>query len=89
MCIRDRPSQTSHPIVQAAAAKIVKAARDHNKCIATACAPDEFAFWLGLGIDLLFCTNDISCLKQAAGDFLSDARTILEGMNDKLVAPVP
>jgi uncharacterized protein YjbJ (UPF0337 family) len=36
----------------------------------------------------LFCTNDISCLKQAAGDFLSDARTILEGMNDKLVAPV-
>ena len=82
------PSQTSHPIVQAAAAKIVKAARDHNKCIATACAPDEFAFWLGLGIDLLFCTNDISCLKQAAGDFLSDARTILEGMNDKLVAPV-
>lgn len=75
------PSQTSHPIVQAAAAKIVKAARDHNKCIATACAPDEFAFWLGLGIDLLFCTNDISCLKQAAGDWLGDARRILESLN--------
>jgi hypothetical protein len=67
--------------VQAAAAKIVKAARDHNKCIATACAPEEFPFWLGLGIDLLFCANDISCLKQAAGDWLGDARRILEHLN--------
>jgi hypothetical protein len=74
--------------VRAAATKIVKAARDHKKSIATACAPDEFAFWLGLGIDLLFCTNDISCLKQAAGDFLNDARTILERLNSKHVAPV-
>ncbi len=82
------PSQTSHPTVQAAATKIVKAARNHNKSVATACAPDEFAFWLGLGIDLLFCTNDISCLKQAAGDFLSDARTILESLNGQLVPPV-
>jgi len=75
------PSQTSHPVVQAAAEKIVKAARNHNKCIATACAPEEFAFWLGLGIDLLFCTNDISCLKQAAGDSLGNARQILERLN--------
>ncbi len=68
---------TSHPSVQAAAARIVKAARGHDKSIATACAPEEFGFWLGLGIDLLFCANDISCLKQAAGDVLSDARQIL------------
>ena len=79
------PSQTSHSTVQAAAAKIVKAARNHNKSVATACAPDEFAFWLSLGIDLLFCANDISCLKQAAGDWLGDARKILERMNGKEV----
>ena len=71
------PSQTSHPDVQAAAARIVKAARDNDKCIATACAPDEFALWLGLGVDLLYCANDISCLKQAAGDWLNSARQIL------------
>jgi 2-keto-3-deoxy-L-rhamnonate aldolase RhmA len=70
--------QTSHPDVQAAAIRIVKAARAHDKSIATACAPDEFAFWLGLGVDLLFCTNDIACLKLAAGDLLSDARKALE-----------
>lgn len=72
------PGNTSHPSVQAAAAKIVKAARDHKKCVATACAPDEFAFWLGLGIDLLFCTNDIACMKQTAGNLLSTARQILD-----------
>jgi len=69
---------TSHPSVQQAAAKIVKAARDHGKSVATACAPEEFGFWLGLGIDLLYCANDISCLKQAAGDTLTSARRILD-----------
>ena len=72
------PGQTSHPDVQAAAARIVKAARKYNKCIATACATNEFPFWLGLDLDLLFCANDISCLKKAAADILTDAREILE-----------
>jgi 4-hydroxy-2-oxoheptanedioate aldolase len=72
------PAQTSHPTVQAAAAKIVQAARANNKCVATACAPDDFAFWLGLGIDLLFCANDVACLKRAAGELLGAARQILE-----------
>ena len=71
------PSQTGHPLVKAAASDIVKAARAHDKCVATACAPADFQFWLDLGIDLLFCANDIACLKQAAGDFLDEARRIL------------
>jgi len=70
-------AQTGHPAVQAAAEKIVRAARAHNKCVATACAPAEFGFWVGLGIDLLFCANDVSCLKQAAGDMLGNARRAL------------
>jgi 4-hydroxy-2-oxoheptanedioate aldolase len=69
--------QTSHPSVQAAAEKIVHAARRQKKCVATACAPGDYAFWIGLGIDLLFCSNDISCLKQSAGDNLGKARTLL------------
>jgi 2-keto-3-deoxy-L-rhamnonate aldolase RhmA len=72
------PSQTAHPTVQAAATKIVKAARANNKCVATACGQNDYAFWLGLGIDLLFCTNDIVCLKQAGGDLLQSARQIQE-----------
>jgi 4-hydroxy-2-oxoheptanedioate aldolase len=81
------PGQTAHPAVQAAAEKIVQAARNHDKCVATACAPQEFGFWLGLGIDLLFAANDISCLKQAAGDLLDDARRLL-GRVSSNVAPV-
>jgi 2-keto-3-deoxy-L-rhamnonate aldolase RhmA len=72
------PGQTAHPAVQAAARDIVQAARRHDKCVATACATADFPFWLGLGIDLLFCTNDVACLKQAAGDILGEARTILD-----------
>jgi len=71
------PSQTSHPKVRAAAAEIAKVARANGKCVATACAPDEYDFWLGLGIDLLFCTNDIACLKHAASELLGEAREVL------------
>lgn len=71
------PSQTSHPKVRAAAMQVAKTARAHGKCVATACAPDEYAFWLGLDIDLLFCTNDIACLKHAAGELLDEARGIM------------
>ena len=71
------PAQTEHPTVQTASARILEAARAHDKLVATACAPADFAFWLNLGIDLLFCANDLACLKQAAGDSLAMAREIL------------
>ncbi|MGA8044610.1 MAG: aldolase/citrate lyase family protein [Terracidiphilus sp.] len=71
------PNQTDHPRVQQAADRIVRSARANTKLVATACAPADFAFWLNLGIDLLFCANDIACLKQAAGDSLAMAREIL------------
>jgi hypothetical protein len=63
--------------VQAACAEIVHAARANNKSIAAACAQPDIEFWLGLDIDLLFCTNDIACLKKAAGDTLANARDLL------------
>ena len=77
------PAQPGHPRVREAAESIVKAARAHNKCVATASAPEDYDFWLGLDIDLLFCTNDIACLKQAAGDLLGEARGILERKMDE------
>jgi len=71
------PGQTDHPVVKAAAADIVRSARKHKKCIASACAPADMAFWLDLDIDLLFLTNDIACLKKAAAETLNDARNLL------------
>ncbi len=70
-------SQTSHPEVKAAVERIVRAARAHKKSVATACAPADYAFWIEQGVDLLFCSNDISCLKQAAGDNLSRVQELL------------
>jgi len=72
------PGDTSHPEVQAAARRIVQTARRYDKCVATACGQGDFHFWLGLDIDLLFCTNDIVCLKKAGGEILAEAREILE-----------
>ena len=71
------PFHTSHPEVKAAAERIVRAGRANNKSIATACAPADYPFWIKLGIDLLFCSNDIACLRQAAGDNLNKARELL------------
>ncbi len=60
------PGQTSHPKVLAATAEIVRVARKHNKKLVSACGVADFIHWTRLGIDLLFCTNDISCLKVGA-----------------------
>ncbi len=60
------PWQTDHPKVLDAAAHIVSVARSHGKKVATACSPADFIHWTRLGVDLLFCTNDIACLKMGA-----------------------
>jgi 2-keto-3-deoxy-L-rhamnonate aldolase RhmA len=60
------PGETLHPKVTQAAKRIIATARAHGKLLATACAPKDFPFWAEAGVDLLFCTNDIACLKQGA-----------------------
>ena len=71
------PGQTLHPLVREAATRVVEAARANKKCIATACGPSDFKFWLDQKIDLLFCTNDIASLKRGAGLALDEARALL------------
>jgi 4-hydroxy-2-oxoheptanedioate aldolase len=60
------PGQTSHPKMVRAITEIVRVARKHNKKIVTACATSDYLLWTRLGVDLLFCTNDITCLKAGA-----------------------
>src|SRR5436305_147122 len=71
------PGQTLHPSVRDAATQIVQAARANNKCIASACGPADFKFWIDQKIDLLFCTNDIACLKRGASLALQEAKSLL------------
>jgi 2-keto-3-deoxy-L-rhamnonate aldolase RhmA len=72
------PGQTLHPLVQEAAIQIIQAARANNKCVASACGPSDFKFWLDQKIDLLFCTNDIACLKRGAALALDEARALID-----------
>jgi 2-keto-3-deoxy-L-rhamnonate aldolase RhmA len=71
------PGDTQHPLVREASERVVKAARANGKCVATACAPQDFKFWLDQKIDLLFCTNDVASLKRGAALALDEAREAL------------
>jgi 4-hydroxy-2-oxoheptanedioate aldolase len=68
------PGQTGHPAVLEAAARVVGSARAKGKKVVTACGPADFIHWARLGVDLLFCTNDISALKAGASSALHTAR---------------
>jgi 2-keto-3-deoxy-L-rhamnonate aldolase RhmA len=81
------PGETLHPSVRQAATRVVQAARANNKCIASACGPADFKFWLDQRIDLLFCTNDIASLKRGAALALEEARELLPPMTTQNAAP--
>lgn len=72
------PGQTSHPVVLEAIDHTIEYARKHNKLVATACGPADYDLWTQRGIDLLFCTNDIVCLKAGAVDALQQAQAAIE-----------
>ena len=72
------PGVTGHEDVKEAGRRIIASARRHNKLVATACAQADYPFWIEAGVDLLFCTNDIACLKAAGGDALRAARALVE-----------
>jgi 4-hydroxy-2-oxoheptanedioate aldolase len=60
------PGQTSHPRLLEAYEQIVRVGRKHGKKIVTACGAQDFVHWTRLGVDLLFCTNNIVSLKAGA-----------------------
>ena len=72
------PGQTSHPKLLVAAEQIVRVARKHGKKVVTACGAADFIHWTRLGVDLLFCTNDIACLKAGAQLALNAAANAID-----------
>jgi len=78
------PGETAHPVVLEAAAKIVQVARSHGKKIVTACGAADYIHWTRLGIDLLFTTNDIVCLRSGAQSALKLAtKAIAQAAREK------
>jgi 4-hydroxy-2-oxoheptanedioate aldolase len=67
--------QTGHPQLIEAAEEIVRVARKHGKKVVTACGVADFSHWVRIGVDLLFCTNNIDCLKVGAKRALDAAKS--------------
>jgi 4-hydroxy-2-oxoheptanedioate aldolase len=80
------PGQTGHPDVLAAASRVIDAARTHGKKVATACGPQDFIHWARLGVDLLYCGNDITALKAGAGSALQAAHEAFAQARDEQVS---
>jgi len=72
------PGQTGHDRVFEAAARTIRVAKAHGKQTAAGVAPQDIPFWVGQGVDLLFCINDIAARKTGAQAALGQARAAIE-----------
>ncbi|PYX55809.1 MAG: hypothetical protein DMG76_17255 [Acidobacteria bacterium] len=68
------PGQTGHTRVQESGELVIRTAKQHGKLVAVGSMPSDFKFWVKAGVDVLFCTNDTSCLRIGAQVVLQQAR---------------
>jgi len=73
--------QTAHPKVMEASEKIIRTAKKHGKMVAVAAPAADASFWVKQGIEVFFCTNDVSCLKAGAQAALRQAREALNAVS--------
>ncbi len=71
------PGQTSHPLVQEAAARAIRTAKKYGKQAAAAAPAGEARFWIDAGADLFFCVNDLACMKTGAQAALQEVKKAL------------
>jgi 2-keto-3-deoxy-L-rhamnonate aldolase RhmA len=84
------PYQTGHPRVMEAAQKIISAVRKHGKRVAVASPAADFAFWIQQGVDLLYCANDVTCMKNGARMALQQVQAAMTSLklNQNIKPPV-
>ena len=68
------PGQTGHPRVQESGELVINTAHKHGKLVAVGSMPSDYKLWAKAGVDVLFCTNDTSCLRIGAQVVLQQAR---------------
>ena len=68
------PGQTGHPRVKEAGELVVQTAHKHGKVVAVGSMLADYKLWVKAGVDILFCTNDTSCLRIGAQVVLQQAR---------------
>ena len=67
------PGQTTHPKVVQAAENCLRSARKHGKVVAVGSPLPDMKFWADQGVDVLFCGNDVACLRMGAQSILKQA----------------
>jgi 4-hydroxy-2-oxoheptanedioate aldolase len=67
------PGQTGHSSVQEAGERVVRTAKKYGKIVAVGSMPADYKLWVKAGVDVLFCTNDTSCLRIGAQAILKQA----------------
>ncbi len=77
------PGQLGHPVVFSAAKTIIAAARKNHKLVAVGAGPSEFSFYAEQGVDLLFCGNDIACMRLGIQSMAKQARAATEAARAK------
>jgi 2-keto-3-deoxy-L-rhamnonate aldolase RhmA len=71
--------------VEEAAQLAINAAKKHGKLVAVGAQPADFKLWVKAGVDLLFCTNDTSCLRIGAETVLQRARDAVSQATEEAV----
>ncbi len=66
--------QTNHPTVMAAADQVIATARSQGKLVAVPGRPADVALWANKGVDVVFCTGDITSLRSGLESAYEEAR---------------
>jgi 2-keto-3-deoxy-L-rhamnonate aldolase RhmA len=72
------PGQTTHPKVVQAIEGCVRCAKRHGKLVAVGAPLPDLKFWANQGIDVLFCGNDVACLRIGAQSILKQATEAIQ-----------
>jgi 2-keto-3-deoxy-L-rhamnonate aldolase RhmA len=72
------PGELQHPKVLQASRRIIEAAKKSGKLVAVGSGPAEFEFYTKEGVDLLFCGNDVACLRAGIRLAIQQGRAAIE-----------
>lgn len=75
------PGQTTHPKVIEAIRHVVATAKRFGKRVATAVNHNDAGPWIELGVDLVFCANDIVALRTGAATAIQETRRKIAEIN--------
>jgi 4-hydroxy-2-oxoheptanedioate aldolase len=78
------PGQTGHHRVQESGELVIRTAHKHGKLVAVGSMPADYKIWVKAGVDVLFCTNDTSCLRIGAQTVLQQAREALASIAEEV-----